>query len=202
MTLGPWGDAALGAREVLLKALRRSAAETREAVAAGVTDRAAPFRLGDLSRAQWFLWTGANLAATERAGRAGPAGGTPRGVPSLRTLVLATLAADLYLGYTTLRERERWLPATVGDGVAVGAGVGVAVGVGDGLAVGAGVTAGVGAGVGVGDPDGGGGSKTGDTPGTQSWLSPTVRRSTEPSGSLTKTLWDVGKGRVGVLRTR
>ena len=113
MTLGPWGEAALGAREVLLKAARRSAAETREAVAAGITDPAAPFRLGDLSRAQWFLWTGANLAATERAGRPGP--GTSHGAPSPRTLVLATLAADLYLGYTTLRERERWLPATVRD---------------------------------------------------------------------------------------
>ena len=110
MTLGPWGDAALGAREVLRKATRRSAAETRETLSAGITDPATPFRLGDLSRAQWFLWTGANLAATERTGRAGAA---PRGAPSLRTLVLATLAADLYLGYTTLRERSRWIPRTV-----------------------------------------------------------------------------------------
>ena len=109
MTFGPWGDAALGAREVLRKAARRSAAETRDAVAAGVTDPAAGFRLGDLSRAQWFLWTGANLAATERVGRAGPTGVAP----SPRTLVLATLAADLYLGYATLRERGRWLPGTV-----------------------------------------------------------------------------------------
>ena len=29
--------------------------------------------------------------------------------------MLGTLAADLYLAYTTLRERERWLPATVGE---------------------------------------------------------------------------------------
>ena len=68
MTFGPWGEAALGAREVLARATRRSAAGWREAVAAGVTDPAAPFRLGDLSRSQWFLWTGANLAAGERAG--------------------------------------------------------------------------------------------------------------------------------------
>ncbi len=110
------GEAALGAREVLRRAARRSAAETREALDAGIADPAVPFRLGDLSRAQWFLWTGANLAATERAGRPAPAGGLPRGVPSPRTLVLATLAADLYLVYTTLRERARWLPGTVREG--------------------------------------------------------------------------------------
>ena len=111
MTFGPWGDAALGAREVLARATRRSAAGWREAVAAGVTDPAAPFRLGDLSRAQWFLWTGAGLAAGERAGRGTPAG---RAFPS-RALVLGTLAADLYLAYTTLRERGRWLPGAVGE---------------------------------------------------------------------------------------
>ena len=110
------GEAALGAREVLRRAARRSAAETREALDAGIADPAVPFRLGDLSRAQWFLWTGANLAATERAGRPAPAGGLPRGVPSPRTLVLATLAANLYLGYTTLRERASWLPGTVRGG--------------------------------------------------------------------------------------
>jgi hypothetical protein len=74
MTFGPWGEAALGAREVLRKAARRSVAETRDALADGATDPVAAFRLGDLSRAQWFLWTGANLAATERAGRAVPTG--------------------------------------------------------------------------------------------------------------------------------
>lgn len=109
MTLGPWGEAALGAGEVLARATRRSATEWRDAVSAGVTDPAAPFRLGDLSRAQWFLWTGANLSAGERAGRDAPLGGTP----SPRALVLGTLAADLYLGYTTLKERGRWLPGTV-----------------------------------------------------------------------------------------
>lgn len=109
MTFGPWGEAALGAREVLARATRRSAAEWRDAVSAGVTDPAAPFRLGDLSRAQWFLWTGANLAAGERAGRGAPSVGGP----SPRALVLGTIAADLYLGYTTLKERARWLPGTV-----------------------------------------------------------------------------------------
>ena len=109
MTFGPWGEAALGAGEVLARATRRSAAEWRDAVSAGVTDPAAPFRLGDLSRAQWFLWTGANLAAGERAGRGAPSGG----LPSPRALVLGTIAADLYLAYTTLRERSRWLPGTV-----------------------------------------------------------------------------------------
>ena len=109
MTLGPWGEAALGAREVLARATRRSAAEWRDTVSAGVTDPVSPFRLGDLSRAQWFLWTGANLAAGERAGRDAPLGRSP----SQRALVLGTLAADMYLGYTTLRERGRWLPGTV-----------------------------------------------------------------------------------------
>jgi predicted unusual protein kinase regulating ubiquinone biosynthesis (AarF/ABC1/UbiB family) len=111
MTFGPWGEAALGAREVLARATRRSVAGWREA-AAGGADPAAPFRLGDLSRAQWFLWTGAGLAAGERAGRATPIG---RAFPS-RALVLGTLAADLYLAYTTLKERDRWLPGTVGEG--------------------------------------------------------------------------------------
>ena len=109
MTFGPWGEASLGAREVLARATRRSVAEWHDAVAAGVADPAAPFRLGDLSRAQWFLWTGANLAAGERAGRNAPLGGAP----SPRALVLGALAADLYLGYTTLRERSKWLPGTV-----------------------------------------------------------------------------------------
>ncbi len=109
MTFGPWGEAALGAREVLARATRRSAAEWRDAVSAGVTDPAAPFRLGDLSRAQWFLWAGANLAARERAGRDAPLGEV---LPS-RALVIGTLAADLYLGYATLEERGRWLPGTV-----------------------------------------------------------------------------------------
>ena len=111
MTFGPWGEAALGAQEVLARATRRSASEWRDAVSAGVTGPAAPFRFGDLSRAQWFLWTGANLAAGERVGRDAPLGGSP----SPRALVLGTLAADLYLGYTTLRERGRWLPGTVGE---------------------------------------------------------------------------------------
>jgi predicted unusual protein kinase regulating ubiquinone biosynthesis (AarF/ABC1/UbiB family) len=111
MTFGPWGEAALGAQEVLARATRRSVAGWRETVAAGVTDLAAPFRLGDLSRTQWFLWTGANLAAGERAGRGTQVG---RAFPS-RALVLGTLAADLYLAYTTLRERGRWLPGTVGE---------------------------------------------------------------------------------------
>ena len=111
MTFGPWGEAALGAQEVLARATRRSVAGWRDAVSAGVTDPAALFRLGDLSRSQWFLWTGANLAAGERAGRGTAAG---RAFPS-RALVLGTLAADLYLTYTTLKERGRWLPRTVGE---------------------------------------------------------------------------------------
>jgi predicted unusual protein kinase regulating ubiquinone biosynthesis (AarF/ABC1/UbiB family) len=111
MTLGPWGEAALGAGEVLRRATRRSAAEWRDALAVGVAGPAGPFRLGDLSRAQWSLLAEANLAATERAGRNTPAG---RSLPS-RALVLGTLASDLYLSYATLKERGRWLPATVDE---------------------------------------------------------------------------------------
>lgn len=107
---------AYGAERVLVRAAQRSAGETRAIIdatskAGGKPDLANLARLGDLARAQWFLWTGANLAAGERAGRAlaRPSAFTW----SPRTLVLGLIASDLYLGYGALRERARWYPGLV-----------------------------------------------------------------------------------------
>ncbi|HJQ28727.1 MAG TPA: AarF/UbiB family protein [Rubrobacter sp.] len=115
-----WGDGMLGAHRVLEKAVQRSAEETRAVLnaasdAGGTPDLATIARLADLSRAQWFLWTGAGLAAVERAGRDIPDGVFPPATYSPRALVLGTVAADLYLGYAALRERSRWLPGLVRD---------------------------------------------------------------------------------------
>jgi predicted unusual protein kinase regulating ubiquinone biosynthesis (AarF/ABC1/UbiB family) len=62
------------------------------------------------------LWAGAGLAAAERSGRG--LGAFPGAFPSAyspRALVLGTVAADLCLGYTVLRERSRWFPGLVAD---------------------------------------------------------------------------------------
>lgn len=100
---------------MLTKAGRRFSEETRAVLdaasaAGGIPDFAALVRLGDLSRAQWFLWAGAGLAAAERSRSAASAGGYLPGAYSPRALVLGTVASDLYLGYTVLRERARWFP--------------------------------------------------------------------------------------------
>lgn len=115
-----WSDGAFGAHRVLAKAARRSTAETRAvldsaSVAGGTPDLATITRLVDLSRAQWFLWTGAGLAAGERVGRSVPTGIFPPVTYSPRALVLGTVAADVYLGYAALRERARWFPGLVAD---------------------------------------------------------------------------------------
>lgn len=108
------------ARRILEKAARRSSQEMAAvlgAVAAGggAPDLAALVRLGGLSRARWFPWTGAGLATGERAGRGSLMGELPS-TYSLRALVLATVASDLYLGYAALRERRRrWFPGLVGE---------------------------------------------------------------------------------------
>ncbi len=110
-----WSDGAFAAERVLAQAARRSAEETRAFLGAGGKPDIATFaRLGDLSRAQWFLWTGAWLAAGERSGRGASAGTFPAAY-SPRALVLGTVAADLYLGYAALRERSRWFPGLVAD---------------------------------------------------------------------------------------
>jgi len=65
-------------------------------------------RLGDLTRSNSFLWMEASLKLQERYSR-----NTQRGQVLLRTLVLGTVAADIFAGYTTLRKRERWWPGLV-----------------------------------------------------------------------------------------
>jgi predicted unusual protein kinase regulating ubiquinone biosynthesis (AarF/ABC1/UbiB family) len=101
---------------VLTKAVRRSAEEIRAFLDAGGTPGlATAARLGDLSRAQWFLWAGAGLAAGERASRGLWKDAFPPAVYSPRASSLGTLAADLYLGYAALRERARWFPDLVAE---------------------------------------------------------------------------------------
>lgn len=65
-------------------------------------------RLSDLARANFFLWTEASLQTQERYSRVVPAG-----LAWSRMLALATVATDIQVGYTTLRERARWLPLLV-----------------------------------------------------------------------------------------
>ncbi|HEX2913686.1 MAG TPA: AarF/UbiB family protein [Chloroflexia bacterium] len=62
-------------------------------------------QLGDVSRSNLFLWTEASLRLGERLNRLAPVG-----LPVSRSLVLATVAADLLSGYLTLQQRSRWLP--------------------------------------------------------------------------------------------
>lgn len=109
-----WTEGARGANDVLTKAARRSTEETRAVLDAGVTPGlATAARFGDLSRAQWFLWAGAGLAAGERAGRNVWGSSLPPSAYSPRASLLGTVAADLYLGYAALRERARHFPDLV-----------------------------------------------------------------------------------------
>src|SRR5919202_4332185 len=123
-----WGDEARAAEEVLARAARRFGEETRAVFGAadGLTDAIFPARFGDLARAQAFLWTAAGLSAGERLGRAASMGRAafPGFAPefdlaasgwSPRAFVLGVVATELWLGYSALRERARWLPDTVRD---------------------------------------------------------------------------------------
>ncbi len=65
-------------------------------------------RLGDVTRSNSFLWVEAGLQIQERYSRS-----TQLGQTFSRTLVLGTVAADIFAGYTTLRERARWWPGLV-----------------------------------------------------------------------------------------
>ncbi len=65
-------------------------------------------RLGDLTRSNYFLWLEAGLKLPERHSRV-----TQRGQVLTRTLVLGTVAADIFAGYTTLHKRKRWWPGLV-----------------------------------------------------------------------------------------
>jgi ubiquinone biosynthesis protein len=106
-----------GAEEVLARAARRSGEEARAVreSAPGTPNGLFLARAGDLTRAQWFLWAWAALAAGERLGR--PSSevmpGSFLALPSPRVLVIGTVAAELYLGYAALRERGRWWPELI-----------------------------------------------------------------------------------------
>jgi predicted unusual protein kinase regulating ubiquinone biosynthesis (AarF/ABC1/UbiB family) len=98
-------------RWVLDQAARRAIEETWAVFTKGsLTPNPALFlsRLADLARSNAFLWTEAGLSAQEHATRV-----VPVGQSLSRSLVMATVAADIFVGYTTLGEREKWLPSLV-----------------------------------------------------------------------------------------
>jgi ubiquinone biosynthesis protein len=65
-------------------------------------------RLADLARSNTFLWAEAGLQVQEHATRA-----IAVGQSLSRSLALATVSADIFVGYTTLSERAKWLPSLV-----------------------------------------------------------------------------------------
>lgn len=121
-----WGEGVFGARDVLLRAARRSAEDARAAKENLRTKKersegrgsvyASALELGaDVAeevRAQTFLGAWATLAAGERLSRpfGRPFPALPERVaPSPRTLALWAAAFDIYTGYAALRGRERLL---------------------------------------------------------------------------------------------
>src|SRR2546430_16123185 len=90
----------------------RHAIEETWAVFSNATDTPNPAlflaRVADLARSNAFLWTEAGLQVQERTTRM-----VPVGQSLSRSLVLATVAADIFVGYTSLRERVKWLPSLV-----------------------------------------------------------------------------------------
>ncbi|MBV9455616.1 MAG: AarF/ABC1/UbiB kinase family protein [Rubrobacter sp.] len=119
-----WDNETRAAEEIMTRATRHSGEEMEAVFTADETTTGAAFlaRIGDLTRAQAFLWASAGLAAGERLGRAASAGATLPGSVDLaafgwapRASVLGAVAADLWLGYAALRERARWMPNLVGD---------------------------------------------------------------------------------------
>ncbi len=98
-------------RWVLDQAVRRTIEETWAVFTNGSrTPNPALFlaRLADLARSNAFLWTEAGLQVQERSTRV-----VPVGQSLSRSLVLATVAADIFVGYSSLRERAKWLPSLV-----------------------------------------------------------------------------------------
>ncbi|MGB3681287.1 MAG: hypothetical protein WA990_02255, partial [Rubrobacteraceae bacterium] len=125
-----WLDAALDSNErlargafeaqkIMLGAARRSSEDLRAAMSVENTSGSTfAARAGDLSRAQTFLWAAAGFAAGERLGRGAPGEGTSGFAAAEwlpRAMVIGTVAADLYLGYATLRERSKWVPKLIGE---------------------------------------------------------------------------------------
>jgi predicted unusual protein kinase regulating ubiquinone biosynthesis (AarF/ABC1/UbiB family) len=90
----------------------RHAIEETWAVFSNATDTPNPAlflaRVADLARSNAFLWTEAGLQVQERTTRM-----VPVGQSLSRSLVLATVAADIFVGYTSLRERATWLSSLV-----------------------------------------------------------------------------------------
>ncbi|MFY9874762.1 MAG: AarF/UbiB family protein [Rhodomicrobium sp.] len=98
-------------RRVLDQAVRHSIEETWAVFTAetGAPDLALLLaRLSDLARSNAFLWMKAGLSVQEQATRLVPAGQSLS-----RSLVMACVAADIFLGYSTLGERAKWLPPLV-----------------------------------------------------------------------------------------
>src|SRR5260370_337754 len=98
-------------RWVLDQAVRHTIEETWAVFTNGaITPNPALFltRLADLARSNAFLWTEAGLSVQEHATRV-----VPVGQSLSRSLVLATVAADIFVGYTTLGERAKWVPSLV-----------------------------------------------------------------------------------------
>src|SRR3989442_2761123 len=98
-------------RWVLDQTVRHTIQETWAVLTNGaITPNPALFlaRLADLARSNAFLWTEAGLSLQEHATRV-----VPVGQSLSRSLVLATVAADIFVGYSTLRERAKWLPSLV-----------------------------------------------------------------------------------------
>src|SRR2546428_3191894 len=98
-------------RWVLDQAARHTIEETWAVFTRGTeTPNPALFlaRLADLARSNAFLWTEAGLSVQEHATRV-----VPVGQSLSRSLVLATVAADIFVGYSTLGERAKWLPSLV-----------------------------------------------------------------------------------------
>jgi predicted unusual protein kinase regulating ubiquinone biosynthesis (AarF/ABC1/UbiB family) len=98
-------------RWVLDQAVRHTIEETWAVFTKGArTPNPALFlaRLTDLARSNAFLWTEAGLSVQEHATRV-----VPVGQSLSRSLVMATVAADIFVGYTTLVEREKWVPSLV-----------------------------------------------------------------------------------------
>src|SRR3989441_10212972 len=98
-------------RWVLDKAVRHAIEETWAAFSADSNTHNPALclvRLADLARSNAFLWAEAGLSVQEHATRV-----VPVGQSLARSLVLATVAADIFVGYTTLSERAKWLPSLV-----------------------------------------------------------------------------------------
>src|SRR2546421_216641 len=98
-------------RWVLDQTLRHTIEETWAVFTKGTeTPNPALFlaRLADLARSNTFLWAEAGLQVQERTTRM-----VPVGQSLSRSLVLATVAADIFVGYTSLRERATWLSSLV-----------------------------------------------------------------------------------------